>query len=157
MFFKSEARYQDSLLFIACKNGDEFRASKAIIIEGANPNAVNEEGKTALQVAVEAGAKFIDQSKIFEFKKTIAILLSAGAKLNIRTKQGQTIFQLAAQSSKSDILDCLQDYQHCLETKRRNSSQLRVLMHHSKFSPGKKPLSPSSPFCDTELGITPRC
>ena len=70
-----------------------------LLKQGANANLQNEDGYTALLIAVSSGNKEIVQ-----------LLLENGADINIKNIDGKTAWSLAEERNYSKIVDLLKKY-----------------------------------------------
>ena len=83
------------ILMKACKSGDTQRV-KLLLKDKVDPNATNEEGKTALMLAGERGHEDIVHS-----------LLSAGANVNLQDNNGWTALMRAIRHDHISIINML--------------------------------------------------
>lgn len=84
-----------TLTIEAVKNGD-LETLKFLIGKGANPNAVNNKGETALFKAAERGDK-----------KMIDYLLKKGADIKRLNRNGESVLTRAIDSEQENVLDAL--------------------------------------------------
>lgn len=75
--------------------GDYIPIVKRLIEAGANPNAINEAGRTPLYYAIENN------------KQLVNILIDAGANVNIIDKYGNAALHVASSMPETDVLDSL--------------------------------------------------
>jgi ankyrin repeat protein len=93
-----EANVEGLPLHIAAQNG-AYSMVKLLVENGANIDALNTEGKTALMFAVQSGNI-----------RLVKYLLDAGAKIDITDTDGLTALRMAKANFAEDIADLLRQY-----------------------------------------------
>lgn len=87
-----EAKKNELLLYVAtgifCMDGEQAGAVKLLLEAGADPNAVDSEGKGALH-------HLSDGSSDFEADKCLDLLVKHGANVNIQDREGRTPLMIA--------------------------------------------------------------
>ena len=78
------------------KDKENFNLMKELISQGVSLDSINEDGETALMIAVKR-----------ENLKLVKILLRLGASTNITTPGGENVFSLAEASGNIDVLKLL--------------------------------------------------
>ncbi|KPK36438.1 MAG: hypothetical protein AMJ65_16175 [Phycisphaerae bacterium SG8_4] len=87
--------------------GGRTEAAKLLLEAGANVDAKNDGGQTALHVILD-----LTKSKYTYYrlsKDTVELLLAKGADVNLKDKDGRTPLHLAAESADGDIIELLLD------------------------------------------------
>ena len=98
MLFAQSKDELNNELFIAIQNGDAGRVQQ-LIASGADPNAKNDKGSTALTIAV-----LMDKPDIAR------ILLNAGADINAKNDVGATPLMAAATGGSVEMINLLLQY-----------------------------------------------
>ena len=70
---------------------------RLLVEKGADVNAINYEGETALMIAVDAG----------DNPEVVKLLLEKGADVNARTKEGETALMIASKRLRLDAIKLL--------------------------------------------------
>jgi ankyrin repeat protein len=87
---------KDVLLLNAARSGN-FNQILAILTQGANVDATDRDGTTALMFAAQQG-----------YTEIVRVLIEAGANLNLpRKRYGLTALMLAASEARADVLQTL--------------------------------------------------
>ncbi|MFC1763445.1 ankyrin repeat domain-containing protein [Planctomycetota bacterium] len=97
---------------------------------GANFNAMSDNGQTALHIILDINSVNYERSKLS--KDTLELLLSKGADVELKDKDGRTPLHLASESADEDVVELLLDKGAKINEKE-NESGLTALHHAARI------------------------
>ncbi len=86
-----------------------------LISKGANIEAVDEEGYTALMIAA-----------LYDHKKTVEVLLDKGAKIDVANKNGGTVITIASSYYHDEIFKTIQKHQAEIEDQTNSNHRVSL-------------------------------
>jgi len=119
----------ETVLMSAAKAG-RTEAVKLLLEAGANVNAKNDRGQTALHRMLDT--RNSDYNNSLQLKDTVELLLAKGADVNLKDKDGRTPWHLAAESADGDIVKLLLD-KGARVSEKDDESGFTALHHAARF------------------------
>ena len=129
---------KSTLLHLAARHSKYPGFIKAIIKTGVDINHQDEDGKTALHLAVEFNSESVSR-----------VILNAGGDLKIKNKKGKTALHLAVELNNEHLVRLFMQYESFFPTikdedgntalhlavKNKNLNLVRLFIQHSSFFP----------------------